>query len=155
MATPFLLALMCVLLSSMNRKKHCKNKRKVTNMNRAASGTLAPFQPNRCVGVNHDHGIVSPTCQAWPRYLMAPDLMVDCLDSPNNGHSHQAHTFPLYLLSVYFHKAILFANRSARPFVDVKRYVLKSNHDQHPIIIFIPIPFTDCNCHLNVTLSMS
>ena len=59
----------------------------------------------------------------WPRDLIKPDLIVECIDSDVDKHYHLAHTFPLYVLSVYFQKAILFANRNKRPFIDMKRYI--------------------------------
>lgn len=57
----------------------------------------------------------------WPRCHVKPDLEVECQDKDNDGHVHLAHTFPLYLLSVYFQKAILFANCNSHSFSDVKR----------------------------------
>ena len=99
----------------MNARTIRKVKRKI-----GRSGTLMPLQPGHAAA-DERLSLVSANGQAWPRDLIKPDLMVECLDSAHDGHYHLAHTFPLYLLSVYFQKAILFANRNKRPFVDVKR----------------------------------
>lgn len=58
---------------------------------------------------------------SWPRSHVKPDLEVECLDKDKDGHVHLAHTFPLYLLSVYFQKAILFENCNSHSFADIKR----------------------------------
>ena len=58
----------------------------------------------------------------WPRsHLTKPDLKIQCLDSEAGGHYHLVHSFVLFVLGIYWRKAILFANRNRRPLVDIRR----------------------------------
>lgn len=73
-------------------------------------------------------GSVSESCSSifasFPRDIIAYDLMVQCAESggeEEQEHLHRAHTFPLYLLSPFFIKAISFASQGhRRHFLDMK-----------------------------------
>src|SRR5699024_1676191 len=85
-----------------------KKKNKIVKMLVPASGDVQQQQLHQGHQPHHRHRRVNSNAlvpaggHCWPRDLTKPDLELECLDSIDDGHYHLAHTFPLYLLSVYF-----------------------------------------------------
>lgn len=69
---------------------------------------------------NKGKRLYQPVQIEWPRGLVVEELEIICLDYKSE-HVHLANCFPLFMLSVYFQKVLLFSNQLSSWASPVKR----------------------------------